>query len=59
MGLKEEMKNEACLNYLLKLCERIKMSSKEDVDFILKIQKEFKNEDLDQNIKKIIQLNKN
>lgn len=51
------MKSEACLNYLLKLCERVKMSSKEDIDLILKIQKELKIDDSDQILKRIIQLN--
>ena len=53
LNLDENMKNETCLTHMLKVLERIKMNKKEDIDFLMKLESEFKTIDNDYILKKI------
>lgn len=55
LDLDESIPNELCLSQMLKVLERIKMNKKEDIDFLLKLESEFKGLDYDFIIKKIKQ----
>ena len=45
--------NEICLTQMLKVLERVKMNKKEDFDFLIKLENEFKGMDYDHVLKKI------
>ncbi len=49
----ENAKNEICLSHMLKVLERVKMNKREDVDFLLKLETEFKSTDYDYLLKKL------
>ncbi|KAL4510251.1 hypothetical protein ABPG72_010444 [Tetrahymena utriculariae] len=59
LDLDEDMRSEACLTYILKLLEKIKLNKYNDPDLIIKIQKALKVDDPVQILPKIESLQKN
>lgn len=57
LDLDEEMKIEAVLSYIMKLLERMKLRKNEDIETLMKIEKELKITDHEQLLNKIILLN--
>lgn len=55
----ENDENENFLDHILKILERIKMNKREDIDFLLKLESEFKTSDFDHIYKKIKNIIKN
>lgn len=51
--MEEATPNEICLTQMLKVLERVKMNKKEDLDFLIKLENEFKGMDYDHVMKKI------
>lgn len=49
----ENDENQNVLGHILKILERVKMNKREDIDFLLKLESEFKTSDLDHIYKKI------